>query len=101
MVDENCFIVAAEILGEITQRSISWGCVVLFCAGQDRGRFFGSPAVAVTAPSAEQEEGGKTDAWLVALSDHEVKSVPVQRCGAAVQHCAHCVAMQVNKQYTL
>ena len=58
MVDENCFIVAAEILGEITQRSISWGCVVLFCAGQDRGRFFGSPAVAVTAPSAEREEEG-------------------------------------------
>ena len=52
------FIVAAEILGEITQRSISWGCVVLFCAGQDRGRFFGSPAVAVTAPSAEREEEG-------------------------------------------
>ena len=44
------------------------------------------------------ENGGQIQngANLVALSDHEVKSVPMHRCGAqSIQNCAACVALQV------
>ena len=44
------------------------------------------------------ENGGniQNGANLVALSDHEVKSVPMHRCGAqTIQNCAACVALQV------
>ena len=51
------------------------------------------PAKNNSENGAKLENGGS----LVALSDHEVKSVPVHRCGAAnVQTCADCVGLQVN-----
>ena len=53
-----------------------------------------------TESSAESAEGplskGKPAvAKIVVLSDHEVKSVPLQRCGSVnIQSCGECVALQ-------